>query len=377
MKHKRHLVVLDPVPFFGGSKLATENILRQLEREDIRISLLTADQDSWGWSHFRYLSLFEPNWLSRQIHGIPYFIRHICIAIQLIITRFKTGPIDLAIGASGPGVDMALYFAQPFLNYKIIQLVHGPVANSKIIGRCLMRADEIHHLASSKSSLLLAMRKASKLSASDKLHVMVNGIPLKSWPSPCQMNRPVIFWASSLMPWKRIDVLIDALSLLADNDRCQTHICFIRPKNTAYADFRTLEHDFIHWHEKPADLDSIRANANIFVSTSDKEPFGLSILEAMAAGHCVLIPADGAYWDLVLKHNTHCVKYPANNPEALSQTLVELIHNMPRVRSIGHIAATKAREYEASHCYASLKSSLLGAGHQHAETLPIDKELKK
>jgi len=376
MKHKRHLLVLDPIAFFGGSKVATENILKQLDGENIQITLLTTDRRSWNWRQLRCLSLFEIPFLARQIHGIPYFIRHFLIAIQVIITRYKTAPFDVALGASGPGVDLALYLARPFLGYKIIQLIHGDVACSRTIGKCLLLANEVHYLESTKDSLLSALRKLSRnhLSSVSYLRVMKNGLLESAWPSPCQMTRPAIFWAASLMPWKRIDLLLDALSLLDEGERCEAHICFIRPKNTPSAHYRRLTFETLYWHESPNNIDSIRAKTNIFVSTSHKEPFGLAVLEAMAAGHCILIPADGAYWDQQLDNGINCVKYPDNDPVALSRTLAALIQNMPLVRSLGLSATKKARQYQASNCYASLKDSLLGTNHCKPSKPSIDQE---
>ncbi|MEW5057300.1 MAG: glycosyltransferase family 4 protein [Cycloclasticus sp.] len=379
MKHKRHLLVLDPIAFFGGSKLATENILRQLDGGNIQVTLLTVDRQSWSWRQLRCRSLFEVPFLARQTHGIPYFIRHVLIAIQLIITRYKTTPFDVALGASGPGVDFALYLAKPFLGYQIIQLVHGNVACSRTIGRCLLLADEIHYLESTKESLLSALRKFSRGRSISPTHlrVMQNGLLDSAWPSRCQMVRPVILWAASLMPWKRIDLFIDALSLLDEAERCETHICFIRPKNTPPAHYQPFASDTLHWHESPNNIDSLRAQANIFVSTSHQEPFGLSILEAMAAGHCVLIPTDGAYWDRQLVNGLNCIKYPANDACALSRTVAALTKNMPLVRSLGLAAAKKAQQYQAANCYAPLKNSLLGISHITPPKSAIDQELAR
>jgi hypothetical protein len=42
----------------------------------------------------------------------------------------------MVLGISGPGVDYALYVAKFFIDYKIIQLVQGPVPLSKTVGKC-------------------------------------------------------------------------------------------------------------------------------------------------------------------------------------------------------------------------------------------------
>ncbi len=78
--------------------------------------------------------LHEPAWLAQQEQGIAYFIRHFIILLNILWLRLRFGHFDMALGASGPGVDLALYLARPLLNWKVVQLVHGPVACSRTIG---------------------------------------------------------------------------------------------------------------------------------------------------------------------------------------------------------------------------------------------------
>jgi len=359
---KRHLIVIDPTAFSGGSKVATENILRLLDTEQTRITILTADAHSWHLPLFKRVRLYQPRWLANKEQGIAYFLRHICIALNLLALRLRFGRFDMALGASGPGVDLALYLLKPILGIKIIQLIHGPVAQSNTIARSLMQADEVHYLESCQDSLAATLSRLTdtpQKTMPSHFHIMQNGLSLHTWPTACQTLYPVIFWAASLLKWKGLETLLAALNKIEPECRPATHICYIKPQHTQLdISPAPVELELVHWYENPINIDQIRASTNIFISTSSNEPFGFSILEAMAAGLCILIPADGAYWDRTLTNNVDCIKYRAGDADDLAQKLLMLSQNMKRVTELGGRAAKMALNYQAHKQYAHLKKSL-------------------
>jgi len=379
MNSYHHLLVIDPTAYSGGSKVASGNILRLLNKEQVRVTVLTADPDSWR--EFRRLQLFQPKWLAWQEQGLLYFLRHLFIAVNIMILRLRFGQIDIALGASGPGVDLALYLIKPVLRFQLVQLIHGPVATSRTIGRCLRIANEVHYLESSKKSLLSALTKVrakSQKKIPGHFHCLQNGLPLHTWPSRCQHKQPVIFWAASLLKWKGLQTLLDALQYINPEVRPETHICYIQPKQTPLPISRApLSITGVHWHENPRQLDTLRSGANIFVSTSRNEPFGLSILEAMAAGHCVVIPADGAYWDCILKNGIDCIKYPPDDAKDLASKLLCLSRDMERIRTLGMAAAKVALGYQAQTQYARIKNTLEGITNisEGEQTTPANAKL--
>ena len=362
MKDRTHLLVLDPTAFAGGSKVATTTLLNTLDPDKIDVTVLSADPQTWRKTSYKYFYLYQPKWLSRREQGLAYFFRHSVIALAIMLVRLRSGKIDIALGASGPGVDLALFLVKPWLRFRLVQMIHGPVARSRTIARCLRVADDVYYLESSKDSLLTTLSIDQELppeQLADNFSPLPNALDSRSWPAPCQRQHPVIFWAASLLQWKGLDTLLEALQGMAEKQRPQTHICYIRPVDCALPVSQApIKISGVLWHESPQQLGALRSRANIFVSTSVKEPFGLSILEAMAAGHCLLIPADGAYWDRTLSDNIHCIKYQAGDAADLRAKLLAVSHDLARIIHLGRAAAKIAANYRADKQFASIKNHL-------------------
>ena len=373
-----HLLLIDPIAFPGGSKIATSHALALTDPEHLRVTVVTRDPSSWSGRNLRTIPLIEPRLLATREQGIAYFLRHAIILLNILVARLRYGHFDTAVGASGPGVDLSLYLGKRCLGYRIVQLVHGPVARSRTIARALLAADRVFYLESSASSLVSALRaiepqiNAQDLEASERFQAFVNGLPAERWPTPASAQNPRLFWAASLLKWKGLATLLDALQRLHSEARIQTEICYIRPRDTRVElgpEPRDIEN--VAWHENPPNLDQIRANCSIFVSTSKAEPFGLSILEAMAAGLAVVIPRDGAYWDRVLTDRKHCLKYRPGNASELAERLLELTRNPALIAELASHSRLLAQAYRAADCYASIAAELeSGRGKQPDRTTP-------
>ena len=358
MKNLKHIVVLDSIPFMGGSKVATENILRCLNSTHTKVTVLSADQNAWLSHNLTVQPLHELNFLTQKQWGLAYFARHLILLFNLIWLQIKFGRIDLAIGASGPGNDLALYWSKKIFKHPVMQLVHGSVGQSNTIARCLKQADHIFYLDSAIGSIdqVLSRLNSSinQLKSSGKTVLpMVNGLSSHNWPkSVTNYESPRLLWAASLLKWKGLDTLISALNSLSAETRPETNICYIRPKQTELEISQApIEIKHVQWFESPSNLDEIRQQSNVFISTSHLEPFGLSILEAMAAGHCALIPADGAYWDQQLTCGENCIKYLPDDSVDLYRQIKCLIKRPALIEQLGKSAQNHAETYRAESLY--------------------------
>lgn len=359
-------LLLDPVAFRGGSKVAAEHALACLPAGTLEVWVLSADPFSWQCPGLRRVALHLPAPLHRASRGVPYALRHLLILLQVLWLYCRAGGFRVLIGNSGPGVDLALYLCRALTGTPLLQWVHGPVAASRLQGRCLARAERVLYLPDCRSSLARALALAyGPYRAAERLggqhwQPLVNGLPQCRWPSPAAAEASAVFWAASLLRWKGLDLLLEAIERIPPEHRPVCEICYLRPRDSALPQsIAPRPHPGVAWHEAPADLDAIRRRCGVFVSTSDREPFGLSILEALAAGLCVVLPADGAYWDRQLVDGEDCLKYRPGDAEDLARVLGDLQAAPLRRRCIATRGAERASDYRAESIYAPLCRILL------------------
>ncbi|WP_375754007.1 glycosyltransferase family 4 protein [Vibrio sp. HN007] len=376
-----HKLIFDPVPFSGGSKIAVREMLALCNPDNVKFTVLTNNPASWSdkdtKDRLTVMSYSLPELIQTRVGGLGYWFKQLLLLLIICYTHIKLslrGQKPSAIlGISGPGVDLSIYLFKYLFNCKIIQLVQGPVAPSRSIGYCLTRADEVFYLSSSKPSIIAALHthfnsSLSATTAKEITHFQVscsryvafdNGLNKQRWPTPCEYLETNVFWAASLLKWKGLDILLEASRIVRENVKLQYQICYIKPESTnAEVSLTPIDEEGFHWFEKPGNLDEIRSRCSIFVSTSKNEPFGLSILESLAAGLCVVIPADNAYWDQKLVNSENCIKYQPENPSSLADALCQLAFNPRTIERVGQSGRKIAQRYEASISYRHIVESL-------------------
>lgn len=369
-KKTRAILIIDAISFQGGSKIATQQLLNELP--PIPTYVLTRDSTSWAKDKIKPIRLWELNFLAKKEHSILYYLRHLCISLQIIIILLRIPYINCIMGASGPGVDLSMYITRfllkPLLKLSrfqisLIQLIHGPIASSRSIYYCLKTTDVLAYLPSTKKSISKCLtmhsntQEMKKYFMSTHILPMHNGLSNNVWPSTTKspFESAHILWAASLLKWKQLDLFISATKKIPEDLNFYSHICYIKPTSCNLEQCaQPITNTRQRAYEQPSNLDDIRSHCNIFVSTSLREPFGLSILEAMAAGLCVVIPADNAYWDTVLTDGINCIKYKPNNIDDLMKKLKILILKMNTVKKIGHAGALFSKNYQASITYQAI-----------------------
>lgn len=370
----RHVIVYDPIPFHGGSKVATLHALEQTD-ENILFHVLSAHPQSWrnkigedtNASMIHVSTLPIPNLLATQTQGLTYWLKQGYLVMMLLMytlalfTRYLQCPSKIVL-ASGPGVDFAGYVLAHLTRLPAVQLVHGPVGKSRVAKWCLTQAHQTFYLESAKPSLLAALEMPFG-ELPKHFHAFVNGLPQRLWPTNSlvqrQWHHPTVFWAASLLKWKGLDLLLDSLQRHELNQHLHSNICYIQPEKTsAEVSQANIPVQNCRWHRSPSNLDELRANSDIYVSTSQFEPFGLSTLEALAAGLVVVIPADGAYWDHQLQHGYNCYKYRMNDPESLNQILEHICRNMKSCRRVAINGQKIANLYKARETYRDIADAI-------------------
>ncbi|MFA0439323.1 hypothetical protein BCU70_05825 [Vibrio sp. 10N.286.49.C2] len=377
----RHIVVFDPMPFHGGSKVATQSILSLCDEPNMTVSVITAHPKGWentglqGHIPVNILSIPFASVVSK-LKGRAFYLLLAYRLFWCLIYLAWLPKVSLLVGSTQPGSDMPLYFLKRWFGYPVLQFIHGPVGNSRSVAWCLKNADKIYYLDSAVESILIALNlspqpsqhsdfaatAATKPLTLEDINAsrFINGLSVAQWPRLRNQSRARVFWAASLLKWKNLDLLTEALS--RQTQPISGDVCYIRPsKMVALQDQCVAPQNTprITWHQQPNNLDEIRMNSSIFVSTSVNEPFGLSILEAMAAGLCPVIPHDGAYWDNQLTDGVNCIKYTANDASSLASKLQFIAQHHLARENISIAALEYAQHYQADNVYRDILTSIM------------------
>ncbi|HEX7774858.1 MAG TPA: glycosyltransferase family 4 protein [Pyrinomonadaceae bacterium] len=94
------------------------------------------------------------------------------------------------------------------------------------------------------------------------------------------------------------------------------------------------------------DMAAVLSSLTLFVSAARSEPFGLAIVEAMAAGLPVIATASEGAMEII-EDGLSGKLVPVDDPEALAQAINELLDNPLERSRLGHNAQLAARE-----CYS-------------------------
>ncbi|CAH1584545.1 glycosyltransferase family 4 protein [Vibrio rotiferianus] len=364
----QRVLMFDSIPMNGGSKVANSEILALCENKNITGYIASTHVQHWE-AHLKVNSNIKllPLKISpiQKSYGLGYWLMCCFYTLQLLLIAIREPKFHSYMGLSCPSNDMPLYLLRFIISKPIVQMIHGPVAAARSTGYCLTKAAKIYYLASTKSSILFALEKYLKTSAMEtrkvwmsfNAEIFINGLSEQRWSSPANPLSQRVFWAASLLKWKNVDLLVEA-SRLDKGNYIDTLICYIEPQSELDTSTPDFEASNIQWVNSPSNLDELRASCGIFVSTSINEPFGLSILEALAAGMCVVIPSDDSYWDRVLIHGKNCIKYTPNCPKSLHNA-IRLLNESPWQKvTMSMEALNLAQLYKANRCYESILRTL-------------------
>ncbi|MFM2590009.1 glycosyltransferase [Vibrio sp. TBV020] len=381
MDNRNTTLVFDPIPFKGGSKIATSDALNVCDNSSCQFVVLTVEPEYWEGTELysqhdvKVTKIWHSAWLMKHHQGYLYWLNQCLLLCQLLLALLRFNRVHQVVGASGPGIDMPIYLAQALFSFQVTQMVHGNVGVSRSIGYCLTKADAVFYLPSTRPSLKAALEVylanvtgvadthslAECYLKSASYQSFVNGLPESRWPTQSQQHLPICFWAASLLKWKGLDLFVESLKTCSEFRPISANICFIRPKDTCLPiSDAPINIRHTNWYDDPSDLDYIRSQSNIFVSTSQNEPFGLSILEALAAGMCVIIPQDGAFWDTRLTHDENCIKYQPDDAQSLVNALLYASNDSRVLERCQTNALATAQQYKAEYRYLRFAQHLNG-----------------
>lgn len=163
---------------------------------------------------------------------------------------------------------------------------------------------------------------------------------LTSRPSRRSGKIRKVIVVSRLDPIKRIDLLFDALELQPSLRELEFEICGTGQDESILRARALAKHPNVAFMGFNRDVPARMAQADLFLHLCPEEPFGLVILEAMAAGLPVLVPDAGGAGDIV-SNGGNGFRFRANDALDLAIRLHE-IRRMPS-NVIQHVVAEGSR----------------------------------
>lgn len=182
----------------------------------------------------------------------------------------------------------------------------------------------------------------------DRVVVVHNGLRFRAWSGE---HQPGVLNVGRINRWKGQHVLIDAIGLLR---RRGLDVPVVLAGDAFAGDEDLVEQLVVRAHHQGVsdlvsmvgfvdDVDALYRGASIFVSpTTAPEPFGLALLDAMAAG-LVPIATDGGGPRDIVRHGATGLLIPMGDPTALAEAIDELWSHPAEARAMGDAAAADVR----------------------------------
>jgi len=214
------------------------------------------------------------------------------------------------------------------------------------------------------NSVLVSLGNNAKF----KVKVIYPGVDLDSFKSKNKKlsSKTVIGIFARLQSWKGIHVLVKAMEDI--KKYYPQVICLIvGSKHKLELDYEehlrklisslNLENnvEFIGHKENVADLIN---KCDLVVNASGKEPFGLSILEAMACGKPVIATNIGGPKEIIT-NNKNGVLIEPNNPKLLAETILNLLKDKKKMKELGKNAIKRARDFDSKKLASNLSLVLV------------------
>jgi glycosyltransferase involved in cell wall biosynthesis len=197
---------------------------------------------------------------------------------------------------------------------------------------------------------------------SSKIAVIHNGIDVDRFErsrsetvSNSKADFPILVGTvGHLAPIKGHDVFVRAAALIAARRRDVRFVIIGEDKSAQMQYRKALETlvaelnlggivEMPGWRD---DMPAMLASLTLFVSAARSEPFGLAIVEAMAAGLPIVAAAsEGA--SEIIEHGATGRLVPVDDPVALAQAITDLLNDPAERARLAHNAAHAARE-----CYS-------------------------
>lgn len=360
------LLVVDTSPCLGGATTSLAALLPLMVAKGWAVQVIAYHRGPLQCARSGIMARHQgglwwhtvPPEAPKAMHGLRYVNRELRRAAALHRTGLKMGA-TLIMANNGPLDNAGAGFAARQLSIPLVQYIRGPFYAGRLARPAL-------GLASLVLTVGAEARAAVRMNGVDasKIYAVDEGLDARQWPSLREGDR--FLWAGVLTKWKGLELMLDAWR---DMERVTPDpaldICYVpMPSGHPDADPLPAAPPGVCFHRSPADLDAIRRQCAVYVHTSLRpEPFGRTIIEAMAAGLCPVVPDTGSGTRLV-EHGVSGMVYRAGDRDSLRRTLSVLAQDVALRTQLGLGAAHAGQYHRADTVFDGLIEQLsrLAAG---------------
>jgi glycosyltransferase involved in cell wall biosynthesis len=169
---------------------------------------------------------------------------------------------------------------------------------------------------------------------SSKITVIHNGIDVKRFSRSTGSDPVLVGTVGHLAPIKGHDIFVHAAALVSTHRPGVKFVVIGEDKSPQMDHRRQLEdlvaelglNDVVAMPGWRDDVSAALSSLTLFVSAARSEPFGLAIVEAMAAGLPIIATASEGALEII-EDGVSGILVPTDNPEALAKAINELLDN--------------------------------------------------
>lgn len=259
--------------------------------------------------------------------------------------------------------DIEIVHAHAARDYHLAALAVRRASRSRLVltRHALFPLRRINKLVLSNTSRVIAVSQAvaeslrqSGVIESSKIAVIHNGIDIDRFArsNATPDDSPILVGTvGHLAPIKGQDVFVRAAQLVCAH-RFDVHFAIIGEDKSPQRNYRqSLEklidelglNGFVTMPGWRDDMNAVLSSLTLFVSAARSEPFGLAIVEAMAAGLPIIATASEGALE-ILEDGVSGKLVPPDNPEALAEAINKLLDDPLERARLGQNALRVARD---------------------------------
>jgi glycogen(starch) synthase len=326
-------------PLIGGIETMSEYLLSVLRERGHHLHVVTShsgaalpDRDTWAGIPLTRLHMLTA--LTRRDLKLIAATR---AALSALKRDFQ--PDFVHIQFSGPSslFHWDTLSAHPTRTLVTLHSVPPQMAGARsLLLGTLQKADWV----TAVSAYMLAWARAQAPEIEARSSVVYNGVPpVTTVPASLPLDPPCILWIGRMVAWKRVDLLLRALSLMP---RVRLLLAGDGPERAALTALATElgvaeRVDFLGWVGRSSLPDLINRATVLVIPSSAEENLPMVAIEAAQMGRPV-IAARLSGLPEIIQHGETGVLLDEMTPEALAQALDALLQDPATLTAMGQAA---------------------------------------